>query len=246
MPDIYANASLHHSDSKRAERIYAEAEQAASFIGRQHTFVLSQLTATLGGNETHTRTDTESYGTTDTINVTSTTGWQESWDGSRTSSGGLSRSRSTAVSRNWSTALSWATGTNWSDTATTQRVYEYAVEPTVLQSLPDHALLLMHRSPTGPGLQLVECDPAIVTLPRVSTTPLTPVPAHAEIPAAAPAAWPAWTGQPAEQPAHVPQSPLPPPARSQWRHASAPPRHQAPPPSPGSPPKHRNPPPWQS
>lgn len=59
---------------------------------------------------------------------------------------------------------------------TTQRVYEYAVEPTVLQSLPDHALLLMNRGTAGSDLQPVECDPAIVTLPRVSTPPLTAVP----------------------------------------------------------------------
>ena len=38
---------------------HAEAEQAPNFIGRQRTFVLSQLTATIGGNETHTRTETE-------------------------------------------------------------------------------------------------------------------------------------------------------------------------------------------
>ena len=77
------------------------------------------------------------------------------------------------MSRNWSSAYSFAEGTNWSDADTTQRVYEYAVEPVTLQHLPDHALLLIETRPEG-GRKLtpVECDPAIVTLDRVATTPL--------------------------------------------------------------------------
>ena len=70
---------------------------------------------------------------------------------------------------------SWADGTSWSDAAATQRVYEYTVEPSVLQHLPDHALLLAAPGQAGPDLRAVECDPAIVTLPGVSTRPLTPV-----------------------------------------------------------------------
>ena len=40
---------------------HAEAEQAASYIGRQHKFVLSQRTATMGGNQSFTRSDTQGY-----------------------------------------------------------------------------------------------------------------------------------------------------------------------------------------
>jgi hypothetical protein len=72
-------------------------------------------------------------------------------------------------------ARSWATGTNWSTAAAAQRVYEFAVEPTVLQHLPEQALLVAAPGRTGPDLQAVECDPAIVTLPGVSTRPLGPV-----------------------------------------------------------------------
>jgi hypothetical protein len=74
--------------------------------------------------------------------------------------------------------MSWADGTSWSDSAGTQRVYEYAVEPAVLQNLPDRALLLAVRGATvatgssGSRLRAVECDPRIVTLPGVSTRPL--------------------------------------------------------------------------
>jgi len=86
------------------------------------------------------------------------------------------------VSRNWSTARSWAESTNWSNAAASQRVYEYAVEPAVLQNLPDQALLLVTRGSGGPVLTSVECDPTIVTLPRVSSAPL-PEPADVRLPA---------------------------------------------------------------
>jgi hypothetical protein len=169
---------------------HAEAEQAASYIGRQHKFVLSQLTATLGGNETHTRTDTEGYGVTDMRGFGSAQGWAEDPLGGGTRNGSLNRSRGLTTSRNWSIARSWATGTSWSDAAAAQRVYEFAVEPSALQHLPDHALLLTVPGRGGPDLRAVECDPAIVTLPGVSTRPLAQVrvPAQLGAPRPAPAA----------------------------------------------------------
>jgi hypothetical protein len=98
---------------------HTEAEQAAAYIGRRHTFVVSSYTATRGG-------------------------WSQSG------------------------------GTYWSDTETRQRGYEYAVEPTALQNLPDCALLLADRASGNLRLHAVECDPAIITLPGASTAPLPP------------------------------------------------------------------------
>jgi hypothetical protein len=152
---------------------HAEAEQAASYIGRRHTFVLSQRTATFGRNDSTTRTDTDGRGVSDSRTVAFGAGWP----GNPLEVG--QRSRGVSVSTNTSTAMSWADGTSWSDSAGTQRVYEYAVEPAVLQSLPDRALLLAVRGPNGwagPRLRAVECDPAIVSLPRVSTRPLAALP----------------------------------------------------------------------
>ncbi len=106
------------------------------------------------------------YGDSDT----SSSSWQEFHLGPG------SRTRGTTTSRNWTAGQSWADGTSWSDATATQRVYEYAVEPAVLQNLPDHALLLAARGPAGPHLQAVECDPAIATLPSVSTRVQVPVP----------------------------------------------------------------------
>ena len=98
---------------------HTEAEQAAAYIGRRHTFVVSSYTATRGG-------------------------WSQSG------------------------------GTYWRDTETRQRGYEYAVEPTALQNLPDCALLLADRADGNLRLHAVECDPAIITLPGASTAPLPP------------------------------------------------------------------------
>jgi hypothetical protein len=212
---------------------HTEAQQAADYIGRQHTFVLSQLTATLGGSQTHTTTHTEGQTVTDTINVGWNTGWNRSSSSSGQGSGesygesrGRQRSDGRSVSRTWSTARSWADGTNWSDATASQRVYEYTVEPAVLQNLPDQALLLVTRGSGGPVLQPVECDPAIITLPRATTGPLPGLgdllsAATGTVPVAQPACgrtsspadtsgqgWPAWarSGQSVTQP-KLPQVP---------------------------------------
>ena len=165
---------------------HAEAEQAAAYIGRQHQFVLSQVTAALGGSDTHTLTQTEGQTVTDTIHIGGHPGWKAAAQRYRPRSEGHDESRrysrSRSVSRNWSTARSWAESTNWSNAAASQRVYEYTVEPAVLQNLPDQALLLVTRGSGGPVLTSVECDPAIVTLPRVSSAPL-PDPADVRLPA---------------------------------------------------------------
>jgi hypothetical protein len=193
---------------------HAEAEQAAAYIGRQHKFVLSQLTATSGGNQGLTRSDTQGFGDSDN----SSRSWQEFHLGPG------SRSRGTSTSRNWSTSQSWADGTSWSEAEGTQRVYEFAVEPTVLQNLPDHALLLAARGPAGPQLQAVECDPAIATLPGLTSQPSAPapVPVPADTGAAqlAPAAPPSWPASPARQSrnATLPPTPSQGPRRPPGRH----------------------------
>jgi len=177
---------------------HAEAEQAASYLGRQHKFVLSQLTATLGGNQSYTRSDTKGYGDGNT----SSRSWQEFHLGPG------SRSRGTSTSRNWSTGQSWADGTSWSDATATQRVYEYAVEPAVLQNLPDHALLLAIRGRESPQLQAAECDPVIATLPGVSARrrALVPQPGAAQLPQDVPAGW---SASPVRQskPPYLPRTP---------------------------------------
>lgn len=206
---------------------HEEAARAADFIGRQHKFVLSQLTVSLGGDETHTTQASEGTSESDAINVGTAAGWLKGLGpaGIMRSLGQLSGTKRT-TSRTWSTAYSRAAGTNWNDAQSSQRVYEYAVEPTALQHLPDYAMLLVTSRPDGgPSLTPVECNPEIVTLPRVSTDPLpdlaSPQRSHA-VPPGPPAAWsPGAVGS--RQPAAIPA----------WPPAGVPPGYGRPP---GNPP----------
>ncbi|MGW5685079.1 hypothetical protein [Nonomuraea sp. NPDC003754] len=159
---------------------HQEAVQAADFIGRRHTFVLSGMTRTVGGSQTHTATDT--FGQSATRGTSTSRGHTESSTGNGTPFGGIvslsrgfssSTGTSQSTTRNWSSARAFADGASWSDASSTQRVYEYAVEPTALQHLPDYAVLLAEVA-AGQGVRVTpaDCNPAIVTLPRVSTEPL--------------------------------------------------------------------------
>jgi hypothetical protein len=200
---------------------HAEAEQAASYIGRQHTFVLSQLTATQGGSRTTTSTISQAQATSDTISV----GWQTGWNTTSTGllagesshgrSTGETRSAARSVSRTWSDALAWAQGTNWTAAGTSQRVYEYTVEPTILQHLPDQALLLVTSTPQGPALQAIECDPAIITLPGAAAIPDRgqSVSPGITTDTGQPTGWPHQSWQSGRQPAQPPQPPNGPPFR---------------------------------
>ena len=164
-----------------------EAEQAAEFIGRHHKFVLSGFTATSGGSHTSTRGEEHGHGTSQSRGYGTTRGWAEDGHlGGTSSSGSRTRSRDYSRSENWSTSVSQSDGTDWSDATAYERVYEYGVEPAVLQNLPEGALLLTGRSRIGADLRSVEVDPAIITLPQASTHPLPAVPLQP--PAAAPRA----------------------------------------------------------
>ena len=142
-----------------------EAAQAADFIGKGHRFVLSQLTKTLGGNETHG--ETETFGESATESMTS----GETW-GNRIGQGSSQFSETLGFTRSWGRTESLARGTNWSDAEARQRVYEYAVEPRALQDLPDYALIMVERQRDGSVVRAVEVNPEIVTLPRLSMDPV--------------------------------------------------------------------------
>jgi hypothetical protein len=146
-----------------------EAEQAAIFIGRQHSFVLSGYTATRGTDHTTTRGQSETWTTGESRGRSSTRGWAEELLSSSVS-GSHTSSREHSETHGWGIEYSESDSTSSSQADTTQRVYEYAVEPTVLQDLPDNALLLTHRGSTGSQLQAIECDPAIITMPDASFT----------------------------------------------------------------------------
>ena len=168
---------------------HLEAEQAASFIGRHHSFALSGFTATLGGTQSRSASSSYAYGTAESRGSSVTTSWAGDSLLDPMTSGSRSRSSDRSMNQNWSSTTSQEQGTNWSDAATVQRVYEYRVEPAVLQHLPEHALLLAADNGMDMDLLAVESHPAIITLPDASTQPLAP-PGYHQHPAA-----PAVTGQ---------------------------------------------------
>jgi hypothetical protein len=157
---------------------HAEAEQAATYIGRQHTFVVSSHTATRGGSLTATHGTSDSYGSGENASRARTGGWSDRPDGGLLSghahSGGRTGTTGTSTSQTRGTSWSGADGTSWTDAEVSQRVYEFTVEPTVLQGLPDYALLVADRSARGLQLRTVECDPAIISLPGATIAPLPP------------------------------------------------------------------------
>jgi hypothetical protein len=193
-----------------------EAEQAASFIGRQYTFTVSGWTATQGGEHSNASTSGYSHGTSQSRGTSTTSGWNGDgiWD--HTASGGRTGSRDHGQSQDWSQSDTNSDGTSWSTAHSTQRVYEYAIEPVVLQHLPDGALLFPAHGTASSGLLAVECDPQIITLPGAAASliaaddPVTTRPA-------APDGWPElasprhqpaselWRGSPADSAPAWPQ-----------------------------------------
>ena len=62
---------------------HEDAAKAADFIGRDYKFVLSQITKNVGGNESHTDSDTEGAGDSDTISTSRSLGTSTNWGNNR-------------------------------------------------------------------------------------------------------------------------------------------------------------------
>jgi hypothetical protein len=203
---------------------HREAEEAASFIGRHHRFTVSGWTVTRGGEHGTSRTTGYSHGSSQSSGHSATRGWSGDrlmpWD--RTASGGRTRSRDHGQNEEWSQSDAASDGASWSTAQNIERVYEFSVEPTVLQNLPGNALLLPARGAAGPGLLTVECDPQIVSLPGATASLAAPADPAISGPAARPSgrpeltppaqqpAWQPWQDSPADSaPAWPPQGPAP-------------------------------------
>jgi hypothetical protein len=119
-----------------------DAVKASQFIGQQHRFVLSQLTDELGRSES--------------LSVSGPS--EPYWDAS-------------AEQTIWTNRLTWTANRSRSNSRAHQRVYEYAVEPTTLQSIPEYALLLVTHEQGDAVVQAVECSPAIVLLDKFLPAP---------------------------------------------------------------------------
>jgi hypothetical protein len=154
---------------------HEEAERAANFIGREHKFVVSSISRGLSGGTSHSVGTSEGGGDGGGSNqVRHGIVFRETV--------GYTRSES----RNWGSSRQYSEQTGWSYQSSEQRVYEYRVEPSSLQELPAHALLLVEHGAGGRELKVVECNPDILSLPR-ATTDVLPDPDPTPVVEAAPA-----------------------------------------------------------
>jgi hypothetical protein len=165
-----------------------EATSAAEYIGRGHKFVLNQITRQL--SDAKTDGEAKTWGATSTFSDTHSVsggssgsqgggGWHKGW------------SRSTGFSRSdtWSRTVNWSTTTTTSDGTTVSRVYEFAVEPTEIQSLPTTAFLLVEAAGGIRRMAAGDCNPGIMLLDRLSSPAPPAVSAEGGMPLRA-------TGQP--------------------------------------------------
>jgi hypothetical protein len=148
----------------------AEAERAADFIGREHRFVISQLTQTLGGEQTHSLATSD--GTSDGGSRSRTSEHGHTTTGSGGGSWGASDTCSWNTERTWSRTATLAQGASWSSAQGAARVYEYTVDPRTLQQLPDYLMVLVDHAPGGPRLQAVEINPEIALLQPANSSTL--------------------------------------------------------------------------
>ncbi len=170
-----------------------EANAAAQYIGRGYSFKLSSLsvqvgiTNTNGGGTTTGRTDTRTNsdatttGSTDTRGSSYTSGHASGHGGSsghsssRADSSSRTQSYSTAISDSSQEMNNWSRAESENNTETSQRVYEYSIEPTVIQTLPETAFILVSGAAAGVSgrpLLVGDCNMAIALQKGVSELPL--------------------------------------------------------------------------
>jgi hypothetical protein len=130
---------------------HQDAEIAAQFIGREHRFVLSQLTRQAG------RSFTESGG--DSFGVSTGRGSEgppSVWE-PRGPVVGVSESRGHA----WTGVRNWSAGQQFGRGSTLARSYEFAVEPREILGMPETAFILVDSSGAGRRVVMADSNPGI-------------------------------------------------------------------------------------
>jgi hypothetical protein len=157
-----------------------EAAAAAQFIGREHRFVLSQLTVQVG--QTFTEGVAQSRGSQESVSEGTTSGTNASFGGFSMGevpvpifSFGSSSSRTTTTSRaeTWQNTVNQSTSDTTTRGATGARSYDFAVEPTAIQGLPATAFILVEAGAARRRVVLADCNPGIALLERVAPAPLS-------------------------------------------------------------------------
>ncbi|MFE7805483.1 hypothetical protein ACFU51_12645 [Streptomyces sp. NPDC057430] len=178
---------------------HQEAGVAADFLGRDHRFILHSLTDTRGESVNSSVSVTKGTSTSTAVTEGFSRSWGSNWGTSSSSSysggpgfpssttsgsseGGSytesdNRSTTRTFGTNESTSRTEGTTVSTSDGTTTQRVYEYVLEPTQLQALAEFSLVFVERGPDGSvSTRTAVCNPNIVKLEQFSNQPLAALP----------------------------------------------------------------------
>ncbi len=145
-----------------------EAAAAAEHIGRGHKFIMNQISRQL--SDASTEGEAKQWGATGTVTESHGFGGGHSYgDGGGSHHGSWNHSTSVSRSDTWSRTVNWSTTNTVTDGATVSRVYEFAVEPTQIQSMPVTAFIFVGTSGGQRKVVAGDCNPGIALLDRVAS-----------------------------------------------------------------------------
>jgi hypothetical protein len=136
---------------------HRDANIAAEFIGKEHKFVLNQLTRQVG--TTFTDGGGDSFGATTNAGGNS----KQRRSGTLGRPTGLSESRG----HTWTGTRNWSNADNLSTSSGTARVYEFKIEPEQLLGMPETAFVLVDSSGQGRRIALADCNPGLFPGPSI-------------------------------------------------------------------------------
>ncbi|MGH3377718.1 MAG: hypothetical protein ACRDP6_23595 [Actinoallomurus sp.] len=140
---------------------HRDASVAAEFIGREHRFVISQLTRQVG------TTFTDGGGDGFAANTGSGGNQKQRRSGTPGRGVGLSDSRGHA----WTGTRNWSAADNLSTSSASSRVHEFTVDPQQILGMPETAFILVDNTGHGRRVVLADCNPGLCLHPRVSAIP---------------------------------------------------------------------------
>ncbi|HEY3608106.1 MAG TPA: hypothetical protein VGL06_11430 [Pseudonocardiaceae bacterium] len=141
---------------------HRDAAIAAEFIGKEHTFVISQVTRQVGS------TFTDGGGDSFAANTGASNNSKQRRSGTQGRPTGLADSRG----HTWTGTRNWSNADNVSTSTGTTRVYEFTVDPQRILGLPETSFLLVDNTGSDRRVVLADCNPGICLLDRVSATPM--------------------------------------------------------------------------
>lgn len=151
----------------------AEAHLAAQFIGREHSFKVSQVTRQVGHSFTDGFSDTWSTqsGSSDSSGEHSSKAKSARWYQRKAGTTGTSATATASRSSSWQYTASCSNTDSDSTSTTDVRQYEFTVEPTQIQGLPPTAFVMVDVGPEGRRVLMGDCNPGITLLPQVAPGP---------------------------------------------------------------------------